>query len=112
MLKQTSIFLIFLCFIYFYGCQKDTSPISITPVWLNEFISDIEDDPVYHGAVITRYEWNNDYYYDVFVASRSCYLCEVYDQAGQLVIWNGLSAIDFVNNRKNGYIIWRWNDSK
>ena len=112
MLKSICIFLIIFSFTYFSGCQKDTSPITITPVWLNEFIENIENDHAYYGANITRYEWKEKYYYDVFVASRSCFPCEVYDQTGQLMIWNDSSAIDYVNNRKNGFVVWSWRDKK
>jgi len=112
MLKTICIFSIAFILVYFSNCQKDTSPIIITPVWLNEYIEDIEDDPAYFGGTITRYEWKIKYYYDVFVPSRSCYICEVYNQYGELMVWNDSLAIDFNNNRKNGFVVWRWRDNK
>ncbi len=93
------------------SCQKDNSPITYAPVWLNTYIEDIEQNPLYRHAVITRYEWKKDYYYDVMVPTRSCYQCEVFNQSGQLVQWNISSSIDFTNNRKNPYVIWRWENN-
>ena len=114
MLKSICIFLIIITFIYLFGCQKDTSPIFATPAWLNEFIEDISKDPDYYRAVITRYEWKSNHYYDVYVPNRECIPspCEVYDQSGQLIFWNTVLAVDYLNNRRNGFVIWSWKDNK
>lgn len=112
MLKSFCIFLIAFLFIILSGCQKDTSPISINPEWLNAYIEDIKNDPAYFGTVITRYEWKDKYYFDVSVPSSSCYMCEVYNQYGELMVWNESSAIEFTNNRRNGIIVWRWQETK
>jgi len=108
MLKHMYVLLIVFSIIYLYGCQKDTSPVNEIPSWLNNYIENIKDDPSYYGADITRYEWKNNYYYDVFVPISSCYLCEVYNQYGELMVWTDSSATDFVNSRKNGFVVWHW----
>jgi hypothetical protein len=108
MQKSKLVLFVFILLTCLLSCQKDNSPITYTPVWLNSYIEDIEQNPTYRNAVITRYEWKSNFYYDVMVPTRSCYPCEVFNQSGQLVQWNSSSSIDFVNNRKNPYVIWRW----
>lgn len=108
MLKHMYVLLIVFSGIFIYGCQKDTSPVNETPTWLNNYIENIKEDPSYYGTVITRYEWKKKYYYDVDIPISSCIICDVYNQYGERMLWNDSSATDFVNNRKNGFVIWHW----
>jgi hypothetical protein len=111
MLKTSILFLVFLNLFIISGCQKDTSPIIQNPNWLVNYIDQIKDDDSYYGAIIYLYKWNENYYYDVFVAQRSCIACEVYDLNGQKIVWNDESAPNYIENRKKVAVIWNWKDN-
>jgi len=111
MLKISFIALIFVSIILLNTCEKDTSPISGNPQWLDNYIDNIKNDHSYSGAIIYLYKWKENSYYDVFVPQSSCVVCEVYDVNGNKMEWDDDSAVDYINNRKEISTIWRWQNN-
>ena len=109
MLKTSMLLLVFFTLFLITGCQKDTSPIIITPDWLNRYIADIQDNPEYYGTKIYRYEWKEKIVYHVMIPISSCAYCDVYDQRGSKIKFKDDAAFqDFINNKKNEVVVWEW----
>jgi len=95
-------------------CQKDTSPIhdADTPEWLKNYIEEIQNNSNYFGAKIYRYEWKDNFIYHIMIPISSCAYCEVYKQSGTKFEFKDDSTFqDFLNNRRNGIIIWEWENN-
>jgi hypothetical protein len=102
----------------FIGCKKENVTETFdyqrdTPGWLKEKINLMSGDQQYHGTIVYRYEWKNQYIYYIFIPVSSCAYCELYYQDGSKVKFtNEISSQDFLDNKWNELIIWEWNDNK
>ena len=81
------------------------------PIWLDNYISDIENDQYYISTIIYRHLWRDNYYYHIEIPASSCAYCEVFNHLGIKVDWHLESFEDYINNRQNGIIIWSWKET-
>ncbi len=112
MVKYLSIFLFIIVFLCLSSCIKDTSPIttSDTPDWLNNYIENIKDDPSYFGTTIYRYSWKGNFVYHIMIPISSCAYCETYYFSGEKIVFANNMFQDFMNNKKNEFIVWEWKE--
>jgi len=66
----------------------------------------MESADYYYGAKVYLYEWNNDYFYWIFIPLSSCWMCEFYDYKGVKPAWTQSLIDDFQKNARQVKIIW------
>jgi hypothetical protein len=102
-----SIFYFLILFILIFNCFQNKDPLNpLIPGWLEKKISLMENNIEYCGTVIYRYEWQSKYYYQIAILISSS--IDVYDAVGNKIDWNESNLNDYLHNRKNETIIWRW----
>lgn len=95
---------VFLLPLLVLACEKEEK-LPPNPAWLNTMISQLENSPL-PGIVINAFKWNEEYYYHVSNPISSCAYCDVYDYAGERVIWTDDKFLDFVDNGKLIRVVW------
>ena len=112
MVKTLAIFLFIIVLLFLSSCIKDTSPIKTgdTPDWLNNYIENIKDDPSYIGTIIYRYNWKGNFVYYIMIPISSCAYCDVYYHSGEKIVFDNNMLHDFMNNKKNEFIVWKWKE--
>ncbi|HPF52860.1 MAG TPA: hypothetical protein PK335_14865 [Draconibacterium sp.] len=97
--------LITLLFVLLISCQdREAAPVTI-PVWLEPRIQELEASGCY-GCSVTRYTYNDEFYYHVYCNYWSCSNCETYHYNGDLVDWSVTSYADFYQNKTRPIILW------
>jgi len=77
------------------------------PRWVEELIEDMETNPYYSYSVLSRYAWDNHFYYEIFNPISSCAYCDVFDYKGNRINWEEYDLEDYLQNRTDMVIIWR-----
>jgi thioredoxin-related protein len=91
----------------FLSCKKDNVE-QINPQWINTMVDTIKTQDSYWGSIIYRHDWKSKYYYHLMIPLSSCAYCNVYDENGEKVNWSTENSQDYMQNRKNEVIIWKW----
>lgn len=102
-------FYLILIFAFFlFSCDKDEIPDSEIPEWLEPRIEELKTSEQHCWSCnITRYKYNDNYYYNVYCGYWSCMFCEFYDSNGKLVDESeDFNFEDFLTNKKEETIIW------
>lgn len=101
-------FLLLLIVIIFCSCSKDEISESEIPEWLEPRIEELENTEQHCWSCnITRYTYNDEFYYNIYCGYWSCMYCKFYNSEGTLV--SELSEFDFNNfiaNKQGEIIIW------
>lgn len=101
-----TIYLLPFLFILIIACEIKQEQ-KLLPAWLEEIIEEKNQSDFCYYFTAYRYSWNNQYYYELENPLSSCYLCEVYDQWGNLISWSNFEEIqNYELNRTDGTIIW------
>ncbi|MBN1767068.1 MAG: hypothetical protein JW842_01030 [Prolixibacteraceae bacterium] len=89
---------------------EDREPAAIeTPAWLETRIAELESSNC-QGCTITRYTYNEEFFYHVYCNTWSCLACEVYHYNGDLVTWGeDVDPADFEQNKTRPVKIWECN---
>ncbi|MFO7655650.1 MAG: hypothetical protein R6W78_01140 [Bacteroidales bacterium] len=105
---RTIIFI--LSFITLLSCDKkdDTNNLEQNPKWLVDLISTIDNNPQFNKDTIYRHTWKNQFYYHYFGYYSSCVYCKVYNYDGNIVNWENENFDDYLLNRNNEIIIWKY----
>jgi hypothetical protein len=105
------LFISTLLFLLIIACHHDNGvkPAENIPVWLDAKIDSMSGNLYYAGSVICRYTWNKAFVYHIDIPVSSCAYCELYDQRGaKIQITNDAQFKDFLNNKTNAVVIWKW----
>jgi len=102
--------LFILSFITLLGCDKkdDNNSLEQNPKWLVDSISTIDKDPQCNKDTIYRHTWKSQFYYHFFGYYSSCMYCRVYNYEGKIVSWKNEDFNDYLLNKKNETIIWKY----
>lgn len=107
------LFIAFLVFA-FTGCELEdfTIPFNFgkdAPSWLKIKVASLTDTGMYVYMQVYRYEWNDKYVYNITSPFNSCIFCDMYDDAGNNLIFSTNEMfLDFLYNKKNETLIWEW----
>jgi hypothetical protein len=103
-----SIFILFLFSLFFFSCNKEETPEPEIPQWLNTKIEEFENTEQHcWSCEITRYTYNNEFYYNLYCSYWSCMFCQFYNQNGQLVSEiETFDFEDFNSSSKDEKVIW------
>jgi hypothetical protein len=104
LIKRSLLFLVFLLILS--ACEKQRFN-DTNPRWVEELISEMEDDPYYQSSILSRYTWNEHFFYEIFNPISSCVYCEVFDYKGNRLNWEEYNLEDYLEHRTNQVIIWR-----
>jgi hypothetical protein len=101
-----------LCFatIFATGCKEEETVSEIQP-WLQEKIEIYNGSCIYYGSRVTRYIWDTLYIYQIDIPIYSCYLCDVYYQNGDSVVFDSASLADYFDERTGAKVLWRYNNT-
>jgi hypothetical protein len=91
----------------FLSCNKEEDE-QINPQWLKAMTDTIRTKDYYWGSTIYRHDWKSKYYYHLMIPISSCAYCNVYDENGEKVNWSTENSQDYMQNRKNEIIVWKW----
>ena len=69
---------------------------------------EIEDNESYWGSKIYRHKYENEFYYHLEVPVSSCAYCDLYEFYGDKVSWSTNEIEEYLSNRKEEKIIWRY----
>jgi len=95
--------------VLFFSCEKFNTEFR-QPVWVQKMTDTLETNDFYWGSKIYRHEWKSDYYYHLNIPVSSCAYCNIYNKNGESVDWQKEDMEDYLENRKNEQIVWRWQD--
>ncbi len=98
--------------LFLISCEKEDTPNTEIPDWLQPRIEELENSEQCHFYSISRDTYKNQFYYDILNIAVNCILCEVYDAQGNLVEWGSDVKMDFLNNRKGRVGIWHCPNSE
>ncbi len=104
-MKMRHFYFISFLFIFLVSCEKEETPNSEIPEWLEPRIEELENSKLCWGCSITRYTYHNEFYYNIYCGYMSCFFCELYDDNGELVC-EDFDFEDFIANKKDEVIIW------
>jgi len=89
----------------FIACEdREPAPVVI-PNWLESRIAELEDSAC-PGCKITRYTYEEEFYYQVYCSFWSCSDCEIYHFDGTEVDWEFVDKADFIQNRTRPELLW------
>jgi hypothetical protein len=96
------------------GCNKNAIKESSKdiPAWLQDKINSMSNERSYGGVKIYRYKWNGEQVYYIDNPISSCMYCELYNQSGNhiKIADNDTQFIQFLGDKSNAVIIWKWAD--
>jgi len=78
------------------------------PQWLKDKIEIIEADPAMVGSIVYRYNWTDDLVFHINIPVSSCAYCELYTRDGERINYLEIDLPDFIQNRTDEVIIWKW----
>lgn len=85
-MKTITFFLVFLLFIFF-ACKKDQS--ENRPDWLSDKVSEvISSEDICYITTVSVFEYNKNYYYNIYCGFWSCLYCHLYDANGNKPDWD------------------------
>ncbi|MBN2664120.1 MAG: hypothetical protein JXR68_10765 [Bacteroidales bacterium] len=90
-----------------WSCEKISQKNSL-PDWLETLTDSLEVNDYYWGSKIYQYKLEKEYYYDLQIPISSCMYCNIYTEQGNLVNWTNKDIEDYLENRKNELIVWKW----
>ena len=99
-----------LTILLFLGCHRSaiTETSKNIPEWLQKTIDNLSNNRRNIGTKIYRYEWNEEYIYDLVDPSSSCIYCQIFDRNGKKIKFDYDTYKKFVEERKNSVLIWEW----
>lgn len=90
----------------FISCQKEELNEEI-PEWLQPRIEELENSDYCFDCKVTRYMYNEIYYFHVYCGLWSCMYCELYDEQGNLVqSAQSFDFEDFLAKKTDELIVW------
>jgi hypothetical protein len=98
-----------------FGCSKSTEPESnhskcsvAEHQWYQDIITEAEGGSLLHKiSTISRYEYEDDYFFEVTNPAFSCLHCYIYDCDGDLAEFaNSPQVSYFIDNRTDRVVIW------
>jgi hypothetical protein len=99
-------FLLIFLFLLFASCEKKQEE-AVLPDWLEEFINERNKDGMCYYTSAMRYIWRGQYYYQLYSPVSSCYLCDVFNEAGEREMWETYEEIEnYELFRKEETILW------
>jgi hypothetical protein len=104
-MKKLTLYILFILLVC--DCKKETT--NDRPLkWLDEKIQKMENDIYYAGSTLYRYQWDEDFYYEITIPLSSCAYCDVYDENGDKVDWGNADLNDYLENRTDQLLIWSY----
>ncbi len=89
----------------FIACEdREPAPVVI-PNWLESRIAELEESAC-PGCNVTRYTYEEAFYYQVYCNYWSCSDCEIYHYDGVAVDWEIMDKADFMQNRTRPVLMW------
>ena len=108
-------FYFLLLFTFFlFSCDKEETPDPEIPEWLQSRIEEFENTEEHcWSCEITRYTYNNEFYYNLYCSYWSCGFCHFYNQHGQSVSdIETFNVEDFHSSSKDEKVIWSCQNSE
>lgn len=103
---RVSLFLFFMLLLC-ASCEKKTQEQVVLPEWLEEVIDERNQNGICYYISAIRYTWRGQYYYELYSPVSSCYLCDVFIESGERVVWNSYEDVeDYELYRKDEMILW------
>lgn len=90
---------------FLVSCQKDELNTEI-PEWLQPRIEELDKSSNCFDCELTRYTFNDEFYYHIYCGYWSCLYCELYNKNGNLVEWGVTDFNDFMSEKKDELVIW------
>ncbi|MBN1820972.1 MAG: hypothetical protein JXR31_09165 [Prolixibacteraceae bacterium] len=99
---------LFLTLLFFaFSCGNNESEDDLLneelPVWLSEIVNSNEEC---YSCFVTKYSYNNNFYYHYYCGYWSCSHCRIYNDKGELV-YGTIDLADFLENSSEIGIIWQ-----
>lgn len=105
------IIILIVLFIAIIACENREPDPVITPEWLQDRITELEDSGC-TGCSVTRVTYNEEFYYQVYCNYWSCANCEVYHYNGELVDWQETDFADYLAYKTNQIKLWECGGSE
>lgn len=91
----------------FVSCEDQEPETTVAPDWLTPRLAEIENSGECEGCAVQRWEYNDEYFYQLYCSFGSCVDCEVYNSDGKLVVWGeDVDPVHFQQNKKRPEKIW------
>jgi hypothetical protein len=107
-------YIFFLVTLLILSCNKEETPVAENPDWLEIQIQELETNEQHcWDCEITRYTYNNEYYYNIYCGYWSCIFCKLYNSNGQLT--SEIEEFDFEefhSSYDNETVIWSCQNSE